>query len=119
MLLAREVDEMEQRALVEAALGQVLEHQRAGGEGRRQVRGVDRARRGSARARDLGPDRGEMALAGALRPDQQHHAVRPVRPALDQGERGFVGRAGEKILAREALGMIERERQLAGARRLG
>ena len=118
-LLPRMIDEMEQRALVKAALRKILDHQRAGGESRWQVRDVDRTRGDRARARLRRPDRRQVALAGALRPRQQHHAVRPVRPTLDQGERRFIRRTDQKILTREALRVIERKRQLAGARRAG
>ena len=57
----------------------------------------------------------EMALARAFRPDQDDRTRRPVGPALDQRQRRRVGRTAEEVLAREALGMVERKRELTRA----
>jgi hypothetical protein len=70
-----------------------------------------------ARARRFRPDRGEMALARAFRTDQRYDAIRPIRPAVDQAQRGGVRRATQKILARKTFGMIKREHELTRTER--
>src|SRR5450631_1724378 len=69
-------------------------------------------RRGRTRAGLLGPDRGEMALAGTLRSRQQHDPVRPVRPVVDQRQCCGIGRSFEKIVAGKALRVRQRKREL-------
>ena len=106
--------QMKHRALVEIAGLQILDHQcagrqRAGHRSRRQ-----RMRGGRARAGLFGPDRGEMAFSGAFRADQQHDAVRPVGPALDQRQARFIGRPFQKIVAGQALCVRQREGKLTG-----
>ncbi len=54
-----------------------------------------------------------MSLAGALRANQCHDPVRPIRPALDQRQGGRVRGTGQKILARETFGVIKRKHELA------
>ena len=54
-LLAREIEQMKQRGFVEAAFGEILEHQRAGGERDRNIGAVERARRQRPRARLRAP----------------------------------------------------------------
>ena len=103
---------MEQRGFVESALGQIFQHQRAGGERDRNFGAFKRAGRQRPRPGSPRPDRRQMTFARALRTAQQHRARRPIRPALDQPQRRSVGWAGEKILAREAFGVIEGEREL-------
>ncbi len=105
---------MEQRALV-ADRGGILNHQRAGRERGGQIGLAQRVRGNDARARRRRPDRRQMRLAGSFRPDQRDGARRPIRPAIDQRQRAGVARPGQKILARVAFGMIERERELARA----
>ena len=73
---------------------------------------LEQFRRQHARPRRFRPDRGEMALARAFRPDQRDDPIRPIRPALDQRQRGRVRGPAQEILAREAFGMIEREHEL-------
>ncbi len=60
----------------------------------------------------LGPDRREMCLAGAWRPEQKEKRVGPLRPGLDHGERRFIAGRGQKILAAEMRRQIEVERKL-------
>ena len=107
---------MEQRALVETAGLEIFNHQRAGRQRRRQIAVLEQLRRQHPRARSLRPDRGEMGFARSFRPDQRHHAVRPIRPALDQRQRRRVRRAGQEILARKAC-RHDRARARAGAAR--
>jgi hypothetical protein len=57
-----------------------------------------------------------MRLAGSLRPDQGDGSIaRPIRPAIDELKRSLVARSGQKVLARIAFGVIERERKLSRA----
>src|SRR5258705_11187667 len=65
-----------------------------------------------ARARLLGPNRGEVALAGTLRPCQQHGPVGPVWPAVNQRQPGGIGRTFEKIVAAKALCVRQRKCKL-------
>ena len=71
--------------------GRVLDHQRAGRERAGRLVSPSDAGRDAARARDLGPDRRQMALARALRADERERAVGPVRPALDQASAASFG----------------------------
>src|SRR5215470_16694712 len=61
----------------------------------------------------FGPDRGEVALAGAFFAGKQHDAVGPVRPALDQRERGFIGRSLEEVVTRQAFRVRQRKCELS------
>ena len=47
-------------------------------------------------------------------PDQQHDAVRPVRPTIDQGKAGGICRSFEEIVACKALCVRKSESQLTG-----
>jgi hypothetical protein len=91
---------MKQRTLV-SGRGGILDNERPGRERMRQLGRAERAAGNDARSRCPRPDRREMRFSGALRSDQGERS-RPVRPALDQAERGFVARSGEKIIARVA-----------------
>ena len=103
-LLARQVEQMEQRALVEAAFGEIFQHQRAGGERDRHIGAIERTRRPECRAPAA---RAQIAARWLLPepsgPTQQHGALRPVRPAFDQRQRGGIGRPRQEILARAWL----------------
>src|SRR5262249_51843657 len=112
-LLAGEIEQVEQRRLFEATGTHVLDDERAGRERSRKAWGLERARGQEPRSGALRPDRRQMALARALRADHRQHAVRPVRPALDERERCGVRRAGEKVLAGKAFLMGKSERELA------
>lgn len=90
----------------------ILDHQRAGGERGRNLGFAERAPRNHAGARHSRPHHRQMGFAGALRPHQRDRVRRPIRPAIHQRKRLFVARSGQKILARKALGVIEREREL-------
>src|SRR5262252_8430024 len=104
---------MKERSLLAGPGPQVLDHERAGGERRRKGCRRDGMARDRPGARDLGPDRGEMALARAFGADQRDCWRRPVRPAVDQRERARIRGTGEKILAAEAFVEAEREGELA------
>ena len=113
VLLAREIEQMEQRALVEPCLGDILDHQRAGRECRRQALGRQaRAPRGSARRHRLprSPRDGSCPNLPA-RPAPRRGAGQSGQ-ALDQRQRRGVRRPAQKILARETFAVIEREREL-------
>jgi len=60
-----------------------------------------------------GPGGRQVALARALRPDQQHDAVRPVRPGLHRLDRLGVGRRHREILAPEGLRPVKLQSELA------
>ena len=79
----------------------------------RQVGFTQKLGRQNTRASHLRPDRREMTLARALRPDQHCETVRPVRPAFDHRQRLGVRRTFKKILTRETDGVIQRQNQLA------
>ena len=102
---------MEQRALVEPRR-RILDHQRAGRERAEQIGLAERARRDAPRAGDLGPDRRQMALARAFRPDQRSARSGQSGQRSISASAAAFGRAGEEILAREALRVRQRERQL-------
>ena len=114
-LLAGEVEEVKQRTLV-SGRGGILDNERPGRERMRQLGRAERTAGNDARSRRPRPDRREMGFSGALRSDQGDGIRGPVRPALDQAERGFVARSGEKIIARVAFSVIERERELTRAK---
>jgi hypothetical protein len=56
-----------------------------------------------------------MGLAGSFRPDQSKGVGGPFRPIVDELERALVAWSGQKILARVAFRVIERERELTRA----
>ncbi len=116
LLLAGEIEQMEQGAFIDAVGGEILDHHRAGRERPGNIGLVEQARGQDAGARKRRPDRRKVTLAGALGPDERHHRRRPVRPALDERQSGLVGRSGQEIVARETLGMVERENELARPR---
>src|SRR5207249_649947 len=92
VLFARKVEKMKQRAFVEIARREILDHERPGRK-RRQRRDVCKRTRGhEARASGLGPNRHEVAFARTLWTNQQHHTVWPIGPALDQRKRSSIGR---------------------------
>ena len=113
LLLAGEIDEMEQHAVV--CCRGVLDDQRSGHERGRKLGFAERSRGNDARTRRRRPDHRQMRLAGPLRPDQGDGIRRPIRPAVDELERARVARSAEKIVAGIAFGVIERERELARA----
>ena len=106
---------MKQRALLESAGGDVLDHQRAGRERGRHACIVERARGDEARARCIRPDGGEVALARPSGPVRTTLGWRPVRPSVDERQCGGIGGAAEEILAREIFRVTERERELTRA----
>ena len=102
---------MKQGALVRGRR-RVLDDQRAGGERGAKPGLVKRMGGNDARPGRRRPDRRQMGFAGALGPDQGDGIGRPIRPGIDQRQRVFIAGSGEKILARVAFGVIEREREL-------
>ena len=107
---------MEQRPLVRDR-GRILDDQRAGRERGGNVDFAKRTAGNDARSGRRRPDRRQMRLAGSLRPDQRDGARRPIRPGVDQRQRALIGRSRQEILAREAFGVIERERELPRRKR--
>src|SRR5262249_6511313 len=121
LVLAGEIEKVEQRPFLEYASGDILYHQRAGGERRWHVCFLECARRDEPRARRLRPDRGEVALAGAFRPREHHRAMWPARPRIDKCKRDRVRRSAQEILARKTFRMRERQCELtrSGGHQLG
>ena len=80
---------MEQCTLVNLRHG-ILNHQRAGRKRGRQI-GLAQGTCGNpARAREVGPNRRQMAFARTFRADHRKCPVGPVRPALDETKRVHV-----------------------------
>ena len=101
-LLAGEIDEMQQRSLIEPSCRQVLDDQRAGRERGRNAGLLERcAPPPSARRPPAPRSSRQMALARAFRADEDRDGARPVRPRVDQRDRRRIRGAAEKILPRK------------------
>ena len=112
-LLARQVQEMEQRLLVVGDAIGVLDHER-----RPLAHGVE-ALHGECfwterlRARHRLPDACEMRLAARLGADQQMHLLLPIGPGVDQPDCGEIAVADEEILRAQRRTMRQVERELS------
>ena len=103
---------MEQRLLGPRRVLGVLDQERRRGHQRRDLRVAQRSRRETFCLRALRPDRRQMGLARARRPNEQKHAVWPVGPALDHLERSAVRGTDEKVRAPVTRDRRQIERQL-------
>ena len=103
---------MEQRLLIiRGAIG-ILDHERGArshpvDEVHAQRFGIERTR-----FRKRLPHAREMRLAARLRPDQQLDMVRPLRPRIDQLDRGAIAIAYEEVFGAKRRAMREIEREL-------
>src|SRR6185369_12738781 len=102
-MLAREVEEMKKRALVEALELEVLEYKRPRRKGGGWIRMRQQFSGQHARPGCLRPDCREMTLTLALRADQSDNTVRPVGPPSEPIEWPNIRRAAQKVLTRQAI----------------
>lgn len=88
---------MKQSSFVDRPGVQVLDSDGARGEQRFDMRNGQGRGANHVSAAGGPPDLDEMALAGTDRTGQQHGLRRPIGPAVDQGDRFCIGRAGEEV----------------------
>ena len=116
-MLARQIEEVKQHALLGDAAVEILHGQRAlrplepGHGSLREARGRDRLRAGSQL-----PDVREVRLARAGRTDDERRPVGPSRPAVDEIDGRRVRAADEEVLRAERRTVREVEDELARRR---
>ena len=98
LVLAHQVEQVKQGALVADAGMEVLDQHGAAGRGRLHVRLAQSTGLQPRRARLQPPHVGKVRLAGARRRHDQNRGLRPIRPAVDDVGGRTVGLADEKIL---------------------
>ena len=111
--LARQVDEMEHRPLVEIGTRCILDHQRIAIEKRRHPLDRQLMDADAVAVAVAAPDLCQVALAAAGRAGQHQHPVRPVGPAIDRRQRRVVGIGDQEVVAAARLDMRQIEGQLA------
>jgi hypothetical protein len=114
-VLAHQVEEVEQRALVGDAGVQVLDQHRAVRRRAPHVSLAERARLQPRRPGLEAPHAGQMRLAGVRRRHHGHRRLRPVGPQVDHVGRDLVGGADEEVVRAESGAVRQVEDELLGA----
>ena len=109
--LGEEIVEVQQR-LRRGAVGIVDDRRRGIAEQRRHALGLELRRIDAGRVRARREDMREMRLAAAGRAVERQRRRRPLRPAIEPGDRLGIARRDEEIGTAQRRAMTEIERQL-------